>query len=142
MNTWEATRAQAGTEGILVDYTGGDIAAALNPSMPFSNQTQQLRGDLGQDLPAPDRAGLPRSDQPLERAGDLVGLARQPVLLRRVLLLADRLLPNYAGYEAVRQGNVHFAGEHCSIDYQGYMEGGAAEGQRAGLEVLGDYGLK
>jgi monoamine oxidase len=49
---------------------------------------------------------------------------------------------NYAGYEAIRQGNVHFAGEHCSIDYQGYMEGGATEGQRAGVEVLGDYGLK
>jgi monoamine oxidase len=42
----------------------------------------------------------------------------------------------------MRQGNLHFAGEHCSIDYQGYMEGGATEGQRAALEVLGDYGLK
>ncbi|WP_207786112.1 FAD-dependent oxidoreductase [Micromonospora globispora] len=48
----------------------------------------------------------------------------------------------YAGYEAVRQGNVHFAGEHCSIDYQGYMEGGAQEGQRAAREVLTDLGIK
>lgn len=49
---------------------------------------------------------------------------------------------NYAGYERARQGNTHFAGEHCSIDFQGYMEGGATEGQRAAAEVLGDYGLK
>ena len=48
----------------------------------------------------------------------------------------------YAGYERVRQGAVHFAGEHCSVDFQGYMEGGATEGQRAAVEVLGDYGLK
>jgi monoamine oxidase len=48
----------------------------------------------------------------------------------------------YAGYEGARQGNTHLAGEHCSIDFQGYMEGGAQEGQRAAAEVLGDYGLK
>ena len=47
----------------------------------------------------------------------------------------------YAGYEAVRQGNIHFGGEHCSIDYQGYMEGGAVEGIRAADEVLADLGL-
>lgn len=49
---------------------------------------------------------------------------------------------HYAGYEGVRQGNVHFAGEHCSMDYQGYMEGGASEGQRAADEVLSDLGIK
>jgi len=49
---------------------------------------------------------------------------------------------NYAGYEGVRQGKVHFAGEHCSLDYQGYMEGGATEGQRAAQEILGDLGVK
>ena len=41
-----------------------------------------------------------------------------------------------AGYERVPQGNVFFAGEHCSTDYQGYMEGAAAEGARAAEEVL------
>jgi monoamine oxidase len=38
----------------------------------------------------------------------------------------------------MRQGNVHFAGEHCSINFQGYMEGGASEGVRAANEVLAD----
>jgi monoamine oxidase len=44
------------------------------------------------------------------------------------------------GYPGVRQGNVHFAGEHCSVDFQGYMEGGAAEGVRAAEEILEDLG--
>ena len=43
---------------------------------------------------------------------------------------------SFAGYEKVRQGNIFFAGEHCSVDYQGYMEGGAAEGARAAKEIL------
>jgi monoamine oxidase len=35
----------------------------------------------------------------------------------------------------VPQGPIHFAGEHCSQDFQGYMEGAAREGKRAALEV-------
>jgi monoamine oxidase len=31
---------------------------------------------------------------------------------------------------------VFFAGEHCSLEYEGYMEGGAAEGARAPKEIL------
>jgi monoamine oxidase len=38
----------------------------------------------------------------------------------------------------MRQGNIHFAGEHCSINFQGFMEGGASEGVRAANEVLSD----
>ena len=34
------------------------------------------------------------------------------------------------------RGQIHFPGEHCSVDFQGYMEGGAAEGIRAAKEVL------
>jgi monoamine oxidase len=34
---------------------------------------------------------------------------------------------------------VHFAGEHCSQDFQGYIEGGAAEGIRAANEVVAAY---
>ena len=43
---------------------------------------------------------------------------------------------SFAGYEKVRQGAIFFAGEHCSADYQGFMEGGAAEGARAAKDVL------
>ena len=42
----------------------------------------------------------------------------------------------FSGYEGVAQRNIHFAGEHCSQDFQGYMEGGASEGVRAAGEIL------
>jgi len=44
----------------------------------------------------------------------------------------------FSGYEGVRQGNIHFAGEHCSTNFQGFMEGGASEGVRAASEILAD----
>jgi monoamine oxidase len=33
---------------------------------------------------------------------------------------------------------VHFAGEHTSTEFQGFMEGAAAEGVRAARAVLAD----
>ena len=44
----------------------------------------------------------------------------------------------FGGYEGVRQGSVHFAGEHCSVEFQGYMEGAAREGARAAGEIVQD----
>ena len=38
----------------------------------------------------------------------------------------------FAGYEAEPQGGVYFCGEHTSLDYQGFMEGGAFTGVATG----------
>ena len=44
----------------------------------------------------------------------------------------------FGGSEGLRQGNCHFAGEHCSQGFQGFMEGGATEGARAAQEIIDD----
>jgi monoamine oxidase len=45
------------------------------------------------------------------------------------------------GVEGERVGNLFFAGEHTSLEAQGYMEGGCETGQRAAAEILQDLGL-
>jgi monoamine oxidase len=40
--------------------------------------------------------------------------------------------------EKERQGNCHFAGEHTSQDFQGYLNGAVETGARAANEILGD----
>jgi monoamine oxidase len=40
--------------------------------------------------------------------------------------------------ERERQDNCHFAGEHKSIDFQGYLNGVVESGERAANEVLAD----
>jgi monoamine oxidase len=45
------------------------------------------------------------------------------------------------GVEGERVGNLFFAGEHTSLENQGYMEGGCETGQRAAVEILQDLGL-
>lgn len=41
-----------------------------------------------------------------------------------------------AGLEIEPVGNYYFAGEHCSIDFQGYMNGGAETGRRAAEAII------
>jgi monoamine oxidase len=42
----------------------------------------------------------------------------------------------FSGIEGTPAGNIHFAGEHTSQDFQGFMEGGVTTGERAALEIL------
>ena len=39
-------------------------------------------------------------------------------------------------YVDIPIGNIHFAGEHCSIDWQGFMNGGAETGRLAAEEIV------
>jgi len=41
----------------------------------------------------------------------------------------------FAGYEGVPEGTIHFAGEHTSLEFQGYMEGAVRSGRRAAREI-------
>jgi monoamine oxidase len=135
-NTWDVTRGQAGATGILVNYSGGAVAGAFSPSTPYSDASQ-----------SPGVSGYAKA---LLKQLEVVfpGLSRQ--WTGKATLSTPFLDPNlrcsysywrvgqytsFAGYEGVPQGPIHFAGEHCSQDFQGYMEGGAREGARAALEV-------
>jgi monoamine oxidase len=140
-NAWDVTRAQAGSTGIMVDYTGGGV--------PLSSFT----GDT--DDPAVV-AGFARTF--LDQVDDVFpgikahwnGRATLDVPLNNPFLLGSYSYWKvgqytlFSGYEGARQpdittGKCHFAGEHCSINFQGFMEGGAEEGARAAGEILSDY---
>jgi monoamine oxidase len=140
-NTWEVSRAQSGATGILVDYTGGGVAAASftgDPTDPkviarfasaFLSQIEPVFPGITQQWNG--RATL---DVPLSN----------PFLLGSYSYWKVGQYTLFSGYEKARQpdpttGKIHFAGEHCSTDFQGYMEGGASEGARAANEILGDY---
>ena len=52
---------------------------------------------------------------------------------RRNHVCKVRVLAQYTtirGIEAVQEGNIHFCNEGTSLNFQGFMEGGATEGVR------------
>jgi len=49
---------------------------------------------------------------------------------------------SFSGQEGERVGNLHFCGEHTSVDFQGYMNGGAESGERVAAEILTELGVE
>ena len=45
---------------------------------------------------------------------------------------------SFWGATGTAELNLHFAGEHTSLDFQGFMEGAMESGERAGIEVSQD----
>jgi monoamine oxidase len=135
-NTWEVSRRQFGASGILNNYTGGSATAAKATQTPFAtaadaNVQQDAKAFLG-GLEKVFPGGTTKWNG--RAASSLPAL--DPNLGASYSYWRVGQYTSFAGYEKVRQSNIFFAGEHCSVDYQGFMEGGAAEGARAAKEVL------
>ena len=93
-------------------------------------------------VPRAARADLPRHHAAVERQGDALDAVHRPELPLLVLVLEAGPVHGLQRLrEGAAQGNIHFAGEHCSVNFQGFMEGGAAEGVRAASEIVSDLKL-
>ena len=141
MNTWDVTRAQPGTTGILVEYTGGSIASGFTPSAAYSDTSNPQIGAYAATFLQQIESVFPGISGQWTGKATLSVPALDPNLGLSYSYWKVGQYHSFSGYERVRQANVHFAGEHCSTDFQGYMEGGAAEGARAAGEILSDLGL-
>jgi monoamine oxidase len=136
-NAWDVTRGQGGDAGILVQYAGGNIAGGFSPSTPYSNATSnpQVTTYAKQFVKKLDLI-FPGIKSHWNGKASLSTPFRDPLLRCSYSYWRVGQYTAFSGYEGVAQGNIHFAGEHCSQDFQGFMEGGATEGQRAAEEVL------
>ena len=128
-STWEVTRAQAGDPGILVDYTGGTIGDSFGPG-PATTYAVQFLSQIEPVLPGltDHWNGLATIDSWPDYEWTRGSYSYWKV----------GQYTKFAGMERKRQGNCHFAGEHTSIDFQGYLNGAVESGERAASEILGD----
>jgi len=132
--TWETSRAQAGEEGILTNFTGGNVGVTLGQGSA-EERAKAVVGELERIFPGLTEAHDPsqavrfhwpthdwtRGSYSCYRPGQWTGLA---------------------GAEGMQVGGLHFAGEHTSLDAQGFMEGGCESGERAAAEVLQALGRR
>jgi monoamine oxidase len=142
---WHATTGQPGTSGIVIDYTGGDTSRLLQPSKAWSDTS---------DSSPPARAYVQDAAHAFLDQIEPVFPGMTSRWTGKATLAAWHVSPHHHGaysywtpgylhdystYEAVPIGPIHFAGEHTSQDFQGYIEGGAREGQRAAGEIVAAY---
>ncbi len=136
---WEVTRGQSGTTGILVEYPGASVAQSMGQSSPYTTTatnpqvTTYANQFLSQIEPI-----FPGITAKWNGKAMLSTPFTDPNFLCSYSYWKPGQYTGFSGYERMRQGNIHFAGEHCSINFQGFMEGGASEGVRAANEILTD----
>ena len=128
-SSWEVSRAQAGASGILVDYTGGAIGAS------FGSGTLQSKAKtfLGQLEPV-----LPGATAQWNGRVALDYWAGNQWTKGSYSYWKVGQYTSFSGVEGERSGNCHFAGEHTSQDFQGYLNGAVDTGQRVAAEILSD----
>jgi monoamine oxidase len=132
--SWDGSRAQPGTPGIFVLYSGGSVADAMRTTSPFAlahdrRVVQDVERGLAQIAPVyPNLAWNGLATQSLVHKSPLFGAS---YAFFRVGQYTD-----FGGSEGLPQGGVHFCGEHTSQDFQGFMEGGAVTGKQTAKDLI------
>lgn len=128
-NSWEVSRAQPGTSGILVNYTGGTIGASFGSGTPAS-RAKQFLSQIEPVIPGLTKAWNGRVT--------LDFWAAYPWTKGSYSYWKVGQYTKFSGAEREQSGACHFAGEHTSIDFQGYLNGAVESGERAASEILSD----
>jgi monoamine oxidase len=125
-NTWDVTRMQPGTSGILVDYTGGIIGASFGTGTP-AERAQQFLTQIEPVLPGitPHWNGRATIDYWTGYQWTKGSYSYWKV----------GQYTKFGGIEGAQDGNIHFCGEHTSVDFQGYLNGAVETGYRAASEI-------
>lgn len=131
--TWEVTRAQPGAAGILNCFSGGTVAAAAGEGDIDARALDALRA-IERVHPGAANAWNRRV---IRNAWD-----RYPWSLGSYALIKPGQYTAFYGIEGEREGNVFFAGEHTSQEWQGYLNGAVESGQRAAGEVMASLGMR
>jgi monoamine oxidase len=131
---WDTSVGQEGSSGIVTNYLGGEQGVASGEGEAEAWFTDVAVPALEEIYPGSAAAYVPDS------------------AVRMHWPSHPHTLGSYAcyrpgqwaffGLEGAREGNLHFCGEHTSLDYQGYMEGAAETGMLTATAILGDLGLK
>jgi monoamine oxidase len=136
---WEVTRGQSGATGILVEYPGANTAQSMGQSSPYTTTATNPRvATYAKQFLSQLEPIFPGITAQWNGKAMLSTPFTDPNFRCSYSYWKPGQYTGFSGYEGVRQGNIHFAGEHCSTSFQGFMEGGASEGVRAASEILTD----
>lgn len=140
-SAWDSSRAEPGADGLLTDYTGGTEGAAFRPAGPYtSSKGSVITANYAQRFLDQLEILWPGVSAHYNGLAMLSYPTGDPNLRGSYSTYKVGQYTAFAGYEPVPQGRIHFAGEHTSYNFQGFMEGGAQSGIRAAKEVIAAIG--
>jgi monoamine oxidase len=132
---WDATSRQAGPSGILAALPGGRSALDWGRRYGLAGH----RGQPPDSMVTAFRRGFdllfPNTSPAFTGRSFYVWAPGDPHLRGAYSYLATGQFTGFNGVQGQREGNLHFAGEHTSQDYQGYIEGALRSGYRCAAEI-------
>ena len=131
---WETSRLQSGTPGILTNFTGGNHGMELGRGST-EEQASKFASELDEIYP-----GAAAAHQGMKQ-------------VRMHWPTHEWTMGSYASYrpgqwtsirgaEGERVGQIFFAGEHTSLDWQGFMNGGCESGEIAAQAIAASLGRR
>jgi monoamine oxidase len=131
--SWETSRKQAGHSGVLTNFTGGNHGLALGDGSA-RQQADVAVAALERVFPG---VALARKDAREAR----MHWPSQPWVRGSYACFRPGDWSSLRGVMGEAVAGLHFAGEHCALETQGFMEGGCESGEIAAREVLAQRGL-
>ncbi len=131
--TWESSRYTTDRQGVIVNFTGGTLGLNLTKT-DSKTAAKKFVTDFQKIFPGIESSYLNKFvitnwiDSPYSRGAYACYLVGQ--------------WTKFAGAEGERVKNLFFAGEHCSLEAQGYMEGGCGTGAAVAQAILAELKVK
>lgn len=134
-SSWEVTSYQAGSAGILVSFPGGTQGQGLAAQYGLTLDSgaapvQMVRDTLQAFEQIFPGVSATYSGQAWYKDGNL-----NPFLGGAWSQYNVGQYTGFSGIEPMQEGNIHFAGEHTSLNFQGFMEGAVRSGERVAAEI-------
>jgi monoamine oxidase len=131
--TWESSRYMTDRQGVIVNFTGGELGRKLAKLQP-TIAGRQFVNDFQQIFPGVAASYLDKSI--------ISNWIDSPYSLGSYACYLVGQWTKFAGAEGERVKNLFFAGEHCSLEAQGYMEGGCGTGAAVAKAILAEIKVK
>jgi len=128
--TWETSRMQPGAAGILTNFVGGRHGIEIGEGTP------KMQADAAVTALEAIYPGLASARANAREAR--FHWPSHPWTLGSYACFTPGQWTTIRGAIGESVGQLHFAGEHCAFDNQGFMEGGVETGEWAAAAILGE----
>ena len=134
---WDATGYQKGKAGILAALPGGHVGTNWGSRYHLAGHRGSAPPSMVHEYLAGFEALFPGVRSAYNGTSFYVWSSGDPHIRGAYSYLKVGQYTGFNGIQGRREGNLHFAGEHTSVDYQGYIEGALRSGLRCANEIAG-----
>jgi monoamine oxidase len=132
---WETTVDQPGRPGILIALPGGAVGADIGRRYRLRSPEGPAPAAMAADYLRDFEVNFPGVSAAYNGKAYYAWSSGDPYIGGAYSYLKVGQYTGFNGIQGRRHGNLHFAGEHTSVNYQGYMEGALRTGYRCAREI-------